>query len=110
MQPVPAAELTLSASVLSSALVKEAAVSIIAWLVVGILAGWLAERITGRNHGLLTNLIVGIVGAFIGGFVVSSLLGFRYAEGFNLPSIVVATLGAVILLAVFGGFQGRRTS
>ena len=41
--------------------------SIIAWLVVGILAGWLAERITGRNHGLLTNLIVGIVGAFIGG-------------------------------------------
>jgi uncharacterized membrane protein YeaQ/YmgE (transglycosylase-associated protein family) len=90
--------------------VKEAAVSIIAWLVVGILAGWLAERITGRNHGLLTNLIVGIVGAFIGGLVVSSLLGFRYAEGFNLPSIVVATLGAVILLAVFGGFQGRRTS
>ena len=47
---------------------------------------------------------------FIGGLVVSSLLGFRYAEGFNLPSIVVATLGAVILLAVFGGFQGRRTS
>ena len=84
--------------------------SIIAWLVVGILAGWLAERITGRNRGLLTNLIVGIVGAFIGGLVVSSLLGFRYAEGFNLPSIVVATLGAVILLAVFGGFQGRRTS
>ena len=84
--------------------------SIIAWLVVGILAGWLAERITGRDHGLLTNLIVGIVGAFIGGLMVSSLLGFRYEEGFNLPSIVVATLGAVILLAVFGIFQGRRTS
>jgi uncharacterized membrane protein YeaQ/YmgE (transglycosylase-associated protein family) len=84
--------------------------SIIAWLVVGILAGWLAERITGRNHGLLTNLIVGIVGAFIGGFLISSLLGFRYAEGFNLPSIVVATIGAVLLLGLFGGFQSRRTS
>ena len=84
--------------------------SILAWLVVGILAGWIAENIMGRNHGLLTNLIVGMVGAFIGGFVVSSLMGFRYAEGFNLPSIVVATLGAVLLLAVFGGFQNRRTS
>ena len=84
--------------------------SLIAWLVVGILAGWLAERITGRDHGLLTNLIVGVAGAFIGGLMVSSLLGFSYVEGFNLPSIVVATLGAVILLAVFGVFQGRRTS
>ena len=84
--------------------------SLIAWLVVGLIAGWLAERITGRDHGLLTNLIVGVAGAFIGGLMVSSLLGFRYVEGFNLPSIVVATLGAVILLAAFGIFQGRRTS
>ena len=84
--------------------------SLIAWLVVGILAVWLAERITGRDHGLLTNLIVGVAGAFIGGLMVSSLLGFRYVEGFNLPSIVVATLGSVVLLAVFGIFQGRRTS
>ena len=84
--------------------------NIIACLVVGILAGWLAERITGRSHGLLTNLVVGIVGAFTGGFLISSLLGFRYVEGFNLPSIIVATVGAIILLAVFGGFQSRRTS
>ena len=84
--------------------------NIIACVIVGVLAGWIAERITGRNHGLLTNLIVGIVGAFIGGFLISSLLGFRYVEGFNLPSIIVATLGAVILLALFGGFQTRRTS
>jgi uncharacterized membrane protein YeaQ/YmgE (transglycosylase-associated protein family) len=78
--------------------------SILAWIVVGILAGWLAERITGRNHGLLTNLVVGIIGAFIGGFVFSSLLGFRYEEGFNVPS----TVGAVILLAVLGGFRTHR--
>lgn len=83
--------------------------SILAWIVVGLLAGWLAERITGRNHGLLTNLIVGIIGAFVGGFLFTSLLGFRYEEGLNLPSIVVATVGAVVLLAVTGGFRRGRT-
>jgi uncharacterized membrane protein YeaQ/YmgE (transglycosylase-associated protein family) len=83
--------------------------SILAWIVVGIVAGWLAERIMGRNHGLLTNLLIGIVGAFIGGFIFSSLLGFQYVEGLNLPSIVVATVGAVVLLAIFGGSHARRT-
>jgi uncharacterized membrane protein YeaQ/YmgE (transglycosylase-associated protein family) len=83
--------------------------SIIAWIGVGLLAGWLAERITGRNHGLLTNLVVGLVGAFVGGFIFSSVLGFHYVEGFNLPSIVAATVGAVVLLAIFGGFQNRSS-
>jgi uncharacterized membrane protein YeaQ/YmgE (transglycosylase-associated protein family) len=83
--------------------------SILACIVVGLIAGWLAERITGRNHGLLTNLFVGIIGAFLGGFLFSSLLGFRYDEGFNLASILVATIGAVALLAVTGGFRTRRT-
>jgi uncharacterized membrane protein YeaQ/YmgE (transglycosylase-associated protein family) len=87
----------------------EAGMSILAWIVVGIIAGWLAERITGRNHGLLTNLFVGIIGAIVGGFIFTSLLGFQYVEGFNLPSIVVATVGAVVLLAIFGGFRNRRS-
>ena len=82
--------------------------SILACIVVVLIAGWLAERITGRNHGLLTNLIVGMIGAFVGGFLASSLLGFRYEEGFNLPSIVVATVGAVALLALTGGFRSAR--
>ena len=67
--------------------------SILAWIVVGIVAGWLAERLTGRSHGLLTNLIVGIVGAIVGGFLFSTLLGFEYARGLNLASILVATVG-----------------
>jgi uncharacterized membrane protein YeaQ/YmgE (transglycosylase-associated protein family) len=83
--------------------------SILAWIVVGIIAGWLAERIMGRSHGLLINFVIGIVGAFVGGFIFSSLLGFQYVEGLNLPSIVVATVGAVILLAIFGGSRARRT-
>jgi uncharacterized membrane protein YeaQ/YmgE (transglycosylase-associated protein family) len=102
-------ERTLSAGVPSKTSQQETAVNVIACIVVGILAGWIAERITGRNHGLLTNLIVGIFGAFIGGFLISSLLGFQYAEGFNLPSILVATIGAVLLLGVLGGFRNRRT-
>jgi uncharacterized membrane protein YeaQ/YmgE (transglycosylase-associated protein family) len=83
--------------------------NILACIVVGLIAGWLAERITGRNHGLLMNLIVGVIGAFVGGVLISSVLGFRYEEGLNLPSIAVATAGAVLLLAVTGGFRTRRT-
>ena len=60
--------------------VRRTVMSIISWIVVGILAGWIAERITGRNHGLLTNLVVGIIGAFVGGFIFSSLLGLRLPE------------------------------
>lgn len=82
--------------------------NVIACIVVGIVAGWLAERIMGRNHGLITNLIVGVIGALVGGFLTTSLLGLRYDEGLNLASIAVATIGAIILLAVFGGARRSR--
>ncbi len=82
--------------------------TIIACIVVGVVAGWIAERLMGRDHGLITNLIVGIVGAMIGGFLTTTLLGLRYDEGFNLATVGVATLGAVLLLAVFGGVRSPR--
>jgi uncharacterized membrane protein YeaQ/YmgE (transglycosylase-associated protein family) len=82
--------------------------SIIAWIVVGIIAGWLAEKITGSDHGLLTNLIVGVVGAFIGGFLMSRLLGYSFDQGLNIITILVATLGAVILLVIVSLIRGRR--
>lgn len=78
-------------------------------ILVGVIAGWLAERLMSCDHGLLTNLIVGIVGALIGGFVFTTILGLRYDEGFNLTSIAVSTAGAVILLAITGGVRTRRT-
>lgn len=81
--------------------------TILSCIVVGILAGWLAERITGRDHGLLTNLFVGILGSLIGGALFIGLIGFRYDEGFNIASLAAATVGAVILLLIFGGM--RRT-
>jgi uncharacterized membrane protein YeaQ/YmgE (transglycosylase-associated protein family) len=79
-----------------------------AWVFVGLVSGWIAEQISGREHGLITNLVVGVIGALVGGFLFGSLLGFRYDEGFNLATIAVATGGAVLLLWVFG--RSRRVT
>lgn len=80
-------------------------VSIIGAIVIGILAGWIAEQVMGREHGLVTNLIVGIVGAFLGAFVASALgIGFAGFWG----SLIVSTVGAILLLAIVGMFRGRR--
>ena len=79
-------------------------VGIIGAIVIGILAGWIAEQITGRRHGLLMNLIVGLVGAFVGGFL-ASVIGIDI-EGFWM-SLIASTVGAVLLLALFGLVRGR---
>ena len=83
--------------------------NIIACIVVGIIAGWLAERLTGRNHGLLMNLLVGVIGASIGGFLATSVLGLHFVEGFNIATVAVATGGAVLLLMIFGGMRNRTS-
>ena len=74
-------------------------VGIIGMIVIGIAAGWIAEKVMKRNHGLLVNLVVGVVGAFIGGFIASAL-GFS-ANGL-IATLVVATAGAILLLFVLG--------
>ncbi|CAM2743606.1 GlsB/YeaQ/YmgE family stress response membrane protein [Brevundimonas diminuta] len=79
----------------------------IAWIIIGIIAGWLAEKIMKRDHGLLTNLIVGVVGALIGGFLAGNLLGVD-ADGNWIVGIIVATIGAVVLLFLLGLVK-RRT-
>ena len=75
---------------------------IIAWLIVGGLAGWIASMIMGKNEqmGLVANIIVGIIGAFIGGFVMNVLGGNGDMTGINIASIFVAVLGSVILLGI----------
>jgi uncharacterized membrane protein YeaQ/YmgE (transglycosylase-associated protein family) len=82
--------------------------NILLWLLLGAIAGWLASIVTGRNDqmGCITNIAAGIVGAFIGGFVMSRL-GGEGVTGFNLYSILVAFVGAVILLFLLGLIQGR---
>jgi len=73
--------------------------SILVWIIFGAIAGWLAHVLTGRGGGLITNIIVGIVGAFLGGFIMS-LFGGGGVTGFNLYSFIVAVVGAVVLLVV----------
>ena len=77
----------------------------VAWIVIGIIAGWLAEQIMGRNHGLLTNLIVGVVGALIGGFLFNTMGGD--AGGNWIIGIIVATVGAIVLLFLLGLVKRR---
>ena len=80
---------------------------IIGWIVIGIVAGWLAEQVMGRNHGLLTNLIVGVIGALVGGFIAGTVLDIPVG-GFNLMTLLVAFLGACLLLFLLGLVK-RRT-
>lgn len=72
-------------------------------LVIGALAGWIAERAMNRDHGLLTNILVGIAGSFVGG-TLAGVLGISF-YGF-LGNLVVATIGAILILWVFG--RGER--
>ena len=80
-------------------------VSILGAVVIGILAGWIAEQVMGRRHGLLTNLVVGVIGAFMGAFIADAM-DIRYAG--LIGSLVISTLGAIVVLLVAGLFAGRR--
>jgi len=74
---------------------------IISWLVFGAIAGWIAGRIAGDNadQGWLGNIVVGIVGAVIGGFLYSLVTGDGFAFGWSIGSFLVAVVGALVLLA-----------
>ena len=57
----------------------------IAWIVAGIIAGWIAEQLTGRRHGLITNLIVGLLGAFVGGWLADTMNFWEWYEQGGMP-------------------------
>jgi len=79
---------------------------ILAWLVFGCLAGWVASMIMKKNGsmGIIANIVVGIIGAFLGGFITSFFNGWD-VTGFNIQSFVVAVFGAVVLLAIVNLFH-----
>jgi uncharacterized membrane protein YeaQ/YmgE (transglycosylase-associated protein family) len=79
---------------------------ILAWIVLGGIAGWIASMIAGNNQeqGVLGNILVGIIGAFIGGFIFN-LLGGEGITGFNIWSLLVSIAGATLLLFVVRGFS-----
>ena len=68
-------------------------------LLIGFLAGYIAEKATNRNHGLFTNILVGIAGSFVGG-TLAGLLDFNFYGFFG--NLIVATLGAILILWIFG--------
>lgn len=83
---------------------------ILSWIIVGLIAGWLAGKVmAGGGYGLVGDIIVGVVGGLLGGWIATSLLHIAAGvNGINLESIVVAFLGAVVLLLVLRLLSGGR--
>jgi uncharacterized membrane protein YeaQ/YmgE (transglycosylase-associated protein family) len=83
--------------------------SIIGWLVLGLIAGFIASKIVNRRgEGVLLDIVLGVVGAVVGGFLFTEL-GATGVTGFNLYSMFVAVVGAVVVLVVYHMIAGRAT-
>lgn len=82
--------------------------SIIAWLILGLIAGFIASKLVNNTgEGLVLDIVLGVVGALVGGFVFDAV-GSVGVTGFNLWSLLVAVVGAVIVLVVYHALVGRR--
>jgi len=85
--------------------------SVIGWIVLGLIAGWLAGQfMRGGGYGIIGDIVLGILGALVGGWLTGMLLGRDTVNGFNIESLIVAVLGAVVLIAISRLFTGRRAS
>ncbi len=81
---------------------------IIRWLVIGLIAGFVGSKIVNnRGEGLFLDIVLGIVGAFVGGYIFH-LLGYAGVNGLNLWSMLVAVVGAVVVLVLYHAVFGRR--
>ncbi len=80
----------------------ESSLGILSWIIFGAIAGWVANTLVGdgEREGCLTNILVGVVGAFVGGFIYSAATGREVLIGFDLGSFAVAVVGAIVLLLV----------
>jgi uncharacterized membrane protein YeaQ/YmgE (transglycosylase-associated protein family) len=84
--------------------------SILAWIILGLVAGWLAGQfMRGGGYGIIGDIVLGIIGAIVGGFLSSTLLGVD-VTGFNIISVLIAFVGAVIVIAISRMLTGRRSS
>ena len=82
--------------------------SILAWIVLGLVAGFIASKIVNRTGGsLVLDLVLGIVGAVVGGYLFN-VFGAHGVSGLNLYSLLVATVGAIVALAIYHMLIGRR--
>jgi uncharacterized membrane protein YeaQ/YmgE (transglycosylase-associated protein family) len=85
--------------------------SIIGWIVFGLIAGFIASKIVNKEgEGFFLDVILGIVGAVVGGYLMAFFTGEPYSTGFNIPSMIVAIVGAIIVLFIYHTIFGRRTT
>lgn len=80
----------------------------IAWIVVGAIAGFLANQVMGSREGLLMMVVLGVVGGLVGGFLATSVFKIGSVNGINIESIVIATLGAILVVFVVNALRGGR--
>lgn len=82
--------------------------SILAWIILGLVAGFIASKLVNRTgSGIVMDLLLGVVGAFVGGFLFTRF-GAAGVTGLNIYSILVATVGAVVVLFIYHALVGRR--
>ena len=82
---------------------------IIAWLVLGLIAGFIASKIyAGTGQGVVLDIVLGIVGAFVGGFLFSAFGAAPVPFSINIYSMIVATVGAIVVLWIYHAVVGRR--
>ena len=82
--------------------------SILGWIILGLIAGFIASRIVNRSgQGLTLDIFLGIIGAVVGGFLFSAL-GAQGVTGLNIYSMIVAIIGSVVVLVVYHAVAGRR--
>ena len=81
---------------------------IFATIVVGLVAGWLASLVMKAKTGLWIDLVMGVIGGFVGGWLTSLLLGTNLMSGINITSILVALVGAIIVIAIYRFFTRGR--
>ena len=81
---------------------------VISWIILGLIAGFIASKIVNRTgSGLILDLVLGMVGAAVGGFIFSSLFGMSGVTGLNLWSIIVSVIGAAIVLWIYEALVAR---
>lgn len=81
---------------------------LLATIIVGLIAGWLASAIMKTNTGLLIDMLLGIVGAVVGGWIASLITGVDMVTGVNLTSIIVSLLGAILVIAIYRAVRRGR--
>ncbi len=81
---------------------------IIATLVVGLIAGWITGMLMKGHYSIIVDMILGIIGGFVGGWLTSIVFGANMMTGINITSLIVAVVGAVIVLVVYHWMFGRR--